>query len=79
VGSVETWTELTNVEMPLVSFRHVFRFHRDGVEVISDSTLRFRGRDEMGDCLMPAGFAVREVRDAPDRPDLEFVFVAQRS
>jgi SAM-dependent methyltransferase len=78
VGLVTTWTELVHVNEPLVSFRHVFRFAQDGSEVISDSTLRFRGREEMTASLRGAGFQVRAVRDAPDRRGLEFVFLAQR-
>ncbi len=78
VGRVDTWTELVRVDMPLVSFRQTFRFHGDGAEVVSASTLRFRDRAEVAACLVTAGFVVREVRDAPDRPGLEFVFLAQR-
>jgi len=77
-GHVVTWTELTEVRLPLVTFRHWFRFDSDGAEVVSTSTLRFRERDEIAGDLERAGFAVREVRGAPDRPGLEYVFVAQR-
>jgi SAM-dependent methyltransferase len=77
-GRVATWTDLADVDFPLVSFRQVFRFQRDGVEVVSDSTLRFRGRDEITRWLTQTGFVVQDVRDAPDRPGLEFVFLAQR-
>jgi len=45
----------------------------------SGSTLRFRGRDELAGSLASAGFVVDEVRDAPDRPGLEFVFIARRA
>jgi SAM-dependent methyltransferase len=79
VGRVDTWTELVDVDEPLVSFRHSFRFHRDGAELDSGSVLRFRDRDELTECVARAGFDVRDVRDAPDRPGLEFVFVAQRA
>ncbi len=78
VGEVTTWTELVEVREPLVSFRHVFRFARDGAELTSDSTLRFRHRDEITADLAQAGFRVDSIRDAPDRPGLEMVFVAQR-
>jgi ubiquinone/menaquinone biosynthesis C-methylase UbiE len=76
-GRVITWTELTDRQGPVVSFRHVFRFVPDGSELVSDSTLRFRGRDEIAASLDAAGFGLRSVRDAPDRPGLEFVFLAQ--
>ena len=79
VGEVSTWIELVEVREPLVSFRHVHRFARDGSEITSDSTLRFRERDEIARDLDDAGFWLRSVRDAPDRPGLEFVFFAQRT
>jgi SAM-dependent methyltransferase len=79
VGRVETWCELTAVDLPLVSFRHHFAFQTDGATVVSDSTLRFRERDELASDLEAAGFRVAEMRDAPDRPGLEFVFIAQRA
>jgi SAM-dependent methyltransferase len=78
VGFVDTWIELIQVELPYVSFRHTFRFWVDGTELTSDSTLRFRTRDEIGQTLDDAGLRVREVSDAPDRPGREFVFVAER-
>lgn len=78
VGVVKTWTELVDVQVPLVSFRHVFRFGRDGSELVSDSTLRFRDHDEIAASLDEGGFRLRAVREAPDRPGLELVFFAQR-
>lgn len=68
---------VTDVRLPLVSFRFTYRFP-DGVELTSDSTLRFRTLDELDLSLRAAGFTVREIRDAPDRPGLEWVIVAQR-
>ena len=78
VGVVETWTDLVEVSEPFVSFRHRFVFPVDGVEVVSDSTLRFRHRDEVAEGLVAAGLELRDVRDAPDRPGKEHVFLAQR-
>jgi SAM-dependent methyltransferase len=78
VGTVETWVELTDVRLPLVSFRQTFVFGADGSVLTSDSTLRFRHRAEVLDSLAAAGFVVREVRDAPDRPGLELVVLGQR-
>ncbi|MCW2595204.1 MAG: cypM [Jatrophihabitans sp.] len=43
----------------------------------SDSTLRFRERDEVEADLVAHGFVPDEVRDAPDRPGREFVFCAR--
>ena len=78
VGGVETWQELTEVRDGLVSFRTTFVFESDGTVLTSDSSLRFRTLDELGASLAAAGFAVDEVRDAPDRPGREFVVLARR-
>ena len=43
---------------------------------MSDSTLRFRERDEVEADLAAHGYVVEGVRDAPDRPGRELVFVA---
>ena len=51
----------------------------DGSTVTSDSTRRFRSRAEIDGSLRSAGYAVLDVRDAPDRPGREWVFVAQKS
>ncbi|MGI5131744.1 class I SAM-dependent methyltransferase [Pseudonocardia sp. CA-107938] len=76
IGEVTSWTELTSVELPLVSFRGTWRF-ADGTELTSDSTLCFRDYDEVVAELQDASFVVEEVRDAPDRPGLELVIVAR--
>jgi len=78
VGAVTTWTELTDVDGPLVRFRSAWRFAADGVELTSDSTLRFRTEAEVTADLRSSGFDVLDVRDAPDRPGRELVFVARR-
>ncbi len=79
VGVVETWCELTDVAGTLVSFRWTHVFEADGAVMTSDSTLRFRSRDEVAESLGATGFVVDGVRDAPDRPGREFVFVARRT
>jgi SAM-dependent methyltransferase len=76
-GIVETWTEVTEVVLPLVTFRTTVVFGTDGTTVVSDSTLRFREADELAADLDSSGFTVEEVRQAPDRPGLELVFVAR--
>lgn len=78
VGDVETWVEVTGVRGDLVSFRSVFVFEADGAVMTSESTLRFRRREEVADSLASAGFALEDVRDAPDRPGRELVFIARR-
>lgn len=79
VGAVETWTELTEVALPLVAFRSVNVFHADGAMIESTSTLRFRSREEIEADLDCHGFVVDEVREAPDRPGKEMVFLARRT
>jgi SAM-dependent methyltransferase len=78
-GPVQTWTDLTGVEGSLVSFRMTFVFDHDGAVLTSDSTLRFRSRDEIAESLAAADLTTEQVRDAPDRPGHEFVFIAQRA
>ncbi len=78
VGRVESWVEVTDVSGPLVSFRGTWVFASDGQVLTSDSTLRFRERDEVEASLIQHGYAVDEVRDAPDRPGRELVFLARR-
>ncbi|MFJ3895664.1 class I SAM-dependent methyltransferase [Streptomyces sp. NPDC090083] len=78
VGAVESWVELIEVSPPLVTFRRTYVFAADGQVLTSDSTLRFRERDEVEADLVVHGYVVQDVRDAPDRPGKEFVFVARR-
>lgn len=78
VGAVERWVDLIEVELPLVSFRWTYRFGGSGDVLTSDSTLRFRSRGEVEGCVRDAGLRVVDVRDAPDRPGLELVFVCER-
>jgi len=78
VGPVETWVELTDVSGPLVTFRWTYVFASDGEVLTSDSTLRFRERDEIEAELRALGYVVDDVRGAPDRPGREFVFFARR-
>jgi SAM-dependent methyltransferase len=78
VGVVETWVEVTELAWPLVSFRSTWVFESDGQVLTSDSTLRFRQREEVEAALLAHGYAVEDVRDAPDRPGREFVFFARR-
>lgn len=78
VGAVESWVDVTEVNGPLVSFRWTYVFTADGRTLTSDSTLRFRERHEIETDLAAEGYAVEDVRDAPDRPGREFVFLARR-
>lgn len=78
VGQVRQRLEVTAVDLPFVSFRQSYRFAADGAVVTSDSTLRFRDRAEVEADLAAHGYRVVDVRDAPDRPGREFVFLAER-
>ncbi|MFZ3555371.1 class I SAM-dependent methyltransferase [Streptomyces sp. BH055] len=78
VGRVEKWGQLTEMDGPLVTFDQTYRFASDGQVLTSQSTLRFRERDEVERDLLAHGYVVEDVRDAPDRPGREFVFVARR-
>ncbi|PRY02740.1 class I SAM-dependent methyltransferase [Allonocardiopsis opalescens] len=78
-GPVERRLEVTEIALPLVSFRYTFRFAASGTVLTSDSTLRFRGRGEVEASLAAEDYRVLDVRDAPDRPGREFVFVAERT
>jgi SAM-dependent methyltransferase len=78
VGTVESWVELVDVSLPVVTFRWTYVFAADGQRLSSDSTLRFRDREEVEADLIARGYDLLEVRDAPDRPGKEFVFLARR-
>lgn len=78
VGAVESWVDLTDVRGPLVSFKWTWVFAADAAVLTSDSTLRFRERDEVEAALFAHGYVVDDIRDAPDRPGRELVFLARR-
>ena len=66
---------ITDVALPLVTFEGSTTVGDDVLR--STSTLRFRERDELERDLDHHGFTVADVRDAPDRPGRELVFLAQ--
>ena len=76
-GLIRHWVQLTKVDLPLVSFEAVRVFGDQ--TLTSTSTLRFRSEDEIAASLAASGYVVREVREAPDRPGRELVFVTQRA
>lgn len=78
LGEVRDSFELESVDEPCITFRSD-RTLPDGTVVPSRSTLIFRSMPELERTLAEAGFTIREVRDAPDRPGMEWVVVAQRS
>ncbi|MFD7074314.1 class I SAM-dependent methyltransferase [Nocardioides sp. NPDC059952] len=66
---------VTVVDLPLVTFEGSTTIGSD--VLTSTSTLRFRDRAEVEHDLLAHGFTVEDVRDAPDRPGLENVFLAR--
>ncbi len=76
-GPVERRRHLTDVHLPLVSFRYTYTFP-GGDTLTSDSTLRFRDRNELDHDLTTCGYAVSDVRQAPDRPARERVFLCTK-
>ena len=76
VGNVEGWCEVIDVSNEIVNFRWTYIFESDRFSISSDSIIRFREREEIVSSLWEAGFSVKEIRDAPDRPGKEFVFIA---
>jgi len=78
VGAVESWYDLIDVRAPLVTFRGTCVFASDGAVLTSESTLRFRERDEVQAQLQEHGFVVTDVRGAADRPGRALVFLARR-
>jgi ubiquinone/menaquinone biosynthesis C-methylase UbiE len=79
IGGIQQWFEVTDVSDRLVTFRGTYIFESDGMRLTPTSTLRFRARDEMTASLAAAGYLIDEVREAPDRPGREMVFIALRS
>ena len=79
IGPVEGWCDLTNVSDGAVSFRWTYAFEADGQVFTSDSTLCFREKDEIINSLEKSGYTLKDIRDAPDRPRKEFVFIAEAS
>ena len=78
IGRVTDWVQVTDVDGDLVTFESPNIFEADGTVITSRSTLRFRSRDEIESSLAQSGFVIDDVRDAPDRPGRELVFVARR-
>jgi len=76
VGAVRSRRDVTGVSGEFVSFLVTYVFESDGAVLTADSTLRFRGRQAVLDSLAASGFTTDEIRDAPDRPGLEWVFIA---
>lgn len=78
IGFVEGFCEVQEVKDEVVKFIWTYSF-KDKNEVLkSESVLRFRSKEQIVKSLEENGFSVKDIRDAPDRPGKEFVFIAQR-
>ncbi len=78
IGRIETWWDVTGVSGELVSYRRTYIFAQDGTTLTSDSTRRFWSRAEIEDSLRSGVYVLADVRDAPDRPGWEWVFIARK-
>jgi hypothetical protein len=79
VGAVHNSVEVTGGEWLDGDFPMDVDLRLDGAMLTSDSTLRFRERDEVETALVAHGYDLADVRAAPDRPGQEFVFFARRT
>ena len=78
IGKVTQTLRVTEIKLPYVSFRYTYHFEADGAQVTSDSTLWFRDRTEIETSLTECGYTIQEIREAPDRPNREYVFITKR-
>jgi hypothetical protein len=70
--------EVTDVSGDLVTFSGTCIFESDNVRLTPASSLRFRTRETVTASLTTAGYRLEEIRQAPDRPGHELVFIARR-
>lgn len=75
-GAVERRGQVTAVNLPFVSFRFTYTFLADDAVVTSDSTLRFRSREELQSSLTANGYRSLP-RALPIRPTATSVTSAQ--
>ena len=82
VGEVRDWDQVVDMrdgpDGLLVRFESRIVRLAEGLELSSCSTLRFPTRDQVEASLAATGLVLEEVRDAPDRPGAELVFLASR-
>ncbi|MBM7774483.1 SAM-dependent methyltransferase [Actinokineospora baliensis] len=76
IGPVHHHRAVTEVHLPLVTFTSTYHFP-DGTTLTSTSTLRYRDRPTLQHDLTTHGYHVLDIRQAPDRPNKEFVVIAQ--
>ncbi|HEY0249447.1 MAG TPA: class I SAM-dependent methyltransferase [Gryllotalpicola sp.] len=76
LGHVEAWHEVLEADGDRVGYRTTTVFE-DGTAFAVEETLRWRSEQELRVSLAAAGFEIVAVRDAPDRPGQEYVFIAR--
>lgn len=79
IGEVTVTSNVGQVDLPFVSFTHLYRFQETYGSIGSRSRLRFHSQREVTSALTTVGFTVDEIRDAPDRPGREWVFIARKA
>jgi SAM-dependent methyltransferase len=79
LGPLETWVEFLEADDRLVTFEWTGTYLESGFTLSSRSTLAFRTIEELEASLRLAGLLIVDVREAPDRPGLEYVVFARRS
>jgi SAM-dependent methyltransferase len=77
-GVFESWTEVTRVDGDLVSIRRTYIFAADGATLTSEGIRRYPPRAVIEESLISTGYELTDVRDAPDRPGRELVFIARK-
>jgi SAM-dependent methyltransferase len=77
-GAFESWMDVTQVDGDLVSTRRTYVFAADGATLTSEGTRRYPSRVVIERSLSSAGYEVTDIRDAPERPGLELVFIARK-
>jgi SAM-dependent methyltransferase len=80
-GPITTWVEVIELTSDPITDTHrgYVHFETSGITIISGpEKLRFREQAELRRDLEATGFVIDEIRDAPDRPGREWVFVARK-
>ncbi len=78
IGWVEGFCDVQEVIDDIVKFTWTYVFEADNSVLKSESILRFRSKEKIIRSLTNNGFIVKDIRDAPDRPGKEFVFIAEK-
>lgn len=79
IGVVEGWCVVNDASEPYIHFTWHYKFENDGQLLTSNSTLRFRSKDDIIESLEQTGFDILDIRDAADRSNKEFVFIAKKA